>query len=344
MPQVVLDQVAEAVREVPEVGLSIFGINHRGSWFRAVVDEAEEIICTLLGLQTGWRVLFLQGGASLQFSMALANLGCNRHTPVDWIRAGYWSAKAMQEASAVCSPRVLWNGEGDGFARLPRWYDLNPEADVLHYVSNETVEGLQFHQTPPRQAGRAVVCDMSSDFLSRPVDLDAHDLIYAHAQKNIGPAGVTVVLIRNHLLDRVPPSLPPMLDYRTHIRAGSIYNTPPVAAIYTMLLVLRWLRDEVGGLERMAAANAAKAAAVYSALDARPDVYSTHAQQQSRSTMNVAFCLTEPSQESAFRQAIAEAGLVGLDGHRSLGGFRASLYNAVTLEAAEDLARFLVAW
>ena len=344
MPQSVLDGMAEAALEVPGVRLSIFGISHRSDWFRAVIDEAESIIRKLLGLDAGWRVLFLQGGATLQFSMALANLGADRHTPVDWIRAGYWSAKAMQEAGAVCSPQLVWDGQAAGFVALPRWDDVASHAEVLHYVSNETVEGLQFRQSPPRLERRAVVCDMSSDFLSRPVDVGAYDVIYAHAQKNIGPAGVTVVLIRDQLLEETHSGLPPMLDYRTHARAGSIYNTPPVAAIYTMLLVLRWLRDDVGGLERMAAINAAKAAAVYAALDARPDVYRTHARPEWRSVMNAAFGLVDVSRERAFREAVADMGFAGLDGHRSLGGFRASLYNAVGVAAAEDLARFLATW
>lgn len=345
LPQVVLDQLQAAVQCVPEIGLSILGISHRSAWFRAVVDEAEKHIRGLLGLSADWHVLFLQGGSSLQFSMIPMNLGCTPQTPVDWVRSGYWSNKAAQEAGAVCAVRTAWDGQPGGFRDAPTWDQIQrtPGAAFLHMVSNETVEGVQLASLPPRDDG-VVVCDMSSDFLARPVNLDGLDLVYAHAQKNLGPAGVTIVLLRDRLLSRIPRGLPPMLDYRTHIEAGSIYNTPPVMAIYTMLLVLRWLRDEVGGLVRMAAINAAKAAAVYAALDASPDVYLSHARPECRSVMNVAFRLSDPSREDALRQALVAAGFSGLDGHRSLGGFRASLYNAVTRDAALNLARILNAW
>jgi len=346
MPQVVLDQMAQAMLEVPEVGLSILGISHRSDWFRAVVDEAQQILRALLGAGDDWEVLFLQGGASLQFSMALTNLGCAQNTPVDWVRGGYWSAKAMAEAASVCAPRCVWDGETNGYRELPQWSGLDLRgAGILHYISNETVEGLQFRMAPPCVPARLVVCDMSSDFLSRPVNIESHDVIYAHAQKNIGPAGVTVVLVRKALLDRPPAlGLPRLLDWRVHAKAGSIYNTPPVAAIYTMLLVLRWLRDEIGDLERMAHINAAKAAAVYAALDANPDVYAPHAQAAWRSQVNVAFGLADPARGASLRRALTDAGISGLDGHRSLGGFRASLYDAVTLEAAQNLAAVLRDW
>ena len=332
------------MHEVTGVGLSLLGISHRSEWFQEVVWEAETTVRDLLGAGDEWTVLFLQGGASLQFSMALANLGCAKHTAVEWVRAGYWSARAMREAACVCAPRVAWDGQDGGYRDLPEWAALDRREAVLHYVSNETVEGLAFDQAPPRCDGQVVVCDMSSDFLSRPIQLAAHDVIYAHAQKNLGPAGVTVVLLRTELLERVPAGLPPMLDYREHARAGSIYNTPPVLAIYTMLLVLRWLRTEIGDLHRMSAMNAAKAATVYAALDARPDLYAPHARRAKRSAMNAAFRLTEPSREAAFLAAITDAGFAGLEGHRSLGGFRASLYNALSLDAAQDLAEFLLSW
>lgn len=234
--------MAQAMIEVPGVGLSLLGISHRSDWFKAVVQESEQIIRGLLGLDDAWSVLFLQGGATLQFSMAMANLGCDRQTPVDWIRGGHWSARTLWEAQAVCAPRLDWDGEPGGYRALPGWQEIDRRSHVLHYISNETVEGVQFSEPPPRQASgeHRVVCDMSSDFLSRPVDMSAFDVVYAHAQKNIGPAGVTVVLVRQERLAQPPVAgLPPMLDWRVHAAAGSIYNTPPVAAIYTMLLVLR---------------------------------------------------------------------------------------------------------
>jgi len=342
LPQVVLDQLQESVQCVPEVGLSILGISHRSAWFRAVVDEAERHIRDLLGLTADWHVLFLQGGSSLQFSMIPMNLGCTPRTPVDWVRSGYWSNKAAQEAGVICDVKTAWDGQPGGFRHAPTWDQIKraPGAAFLHMVSNETVEGVQIADMPPRDEG-IVVCDMSSDFLARPVNLDGLDLVYAHAQKNLGPAGVTIVLLRDHLLSRIPRGLPPMLDYRTHIEAGSIYNTPPVMAIYTMLLVLRWLRFDVGGLERMSQINAEKSAAAYAALDARHDLYVPHAAPASRSPMNVAFRLRDAALGHAFRRGWLDAGFTGLDGHRSLGGFRASLYNAVGLNATQDLATFL---
>jgi phosphoserine aminotransferase len=342
LPQGVLDQLAQAIIEVPEVGLSLAGISHRSDWFMAVVREAQQIIRDLLGLGADWSVLLLQGGATLQFSMAMTNLGCDRLTPVDWVHAGYWSGKAMDEAAAVCAPRLVWDGAASGYRGLASWDSLDLRSGLLHFISNETVEGIQFRDSPPREAGRTVVCDMSSDFLSRPIDLSAYDVIYAHAQKNIGPAGVTVVLVRSSLLDRPPVAgLPPMLDWRVHAKAGSIYNTPPVVAIYTMLLVLRWLRDDIGGLDRMASLNAQKAAEVYAALDARPDLYETHADRAWRSDMNVTFRLRDAARSPAFDAMTREAGFSGLGGHRSLGGYRASLYNAVGLPAARHLAQAL---
>ncbi len=340
-----LDHLQEAVQCVPEVGLSILGISRRSAWFRAVVDEAEKHIRDLLVLSTDWHVLFLQGGSSLQFSMIPMNLGCTPQTPVDWVRSGYWSNKAAAEAGAICDAKTAWDGQPGGFRYAPTWDQIKrtPGTAFLHMVSNETVEGTQIADMPPRDEG-IVVCDMSSDFLARPVNLDGLDLVYAHAQKNLGPAGVTIVLLRDHLLSRIPRGLPPMLDYRTHIEARSIYNTPPVMAIYTMLLVLRCLRFYVGGLEHMGRINADKSAAAYAALDAHHDLYVPHADPASRSPMNVAFRLRDAALEHDFRRAWLDAGFTGLDGHRSLGGFRASLYNAVGLDAAQDLASFLRAW
>ena len=238
--------------------------------------------------------------------------------------------------------RVLWSGEDGGFRQLPREDELgfDPKAAYLHYVANETVEGLQFHRLQGVE-GVPRICDMSSDFLSRPFDVSRFGLVYAHAQKNLGPAGVTVVVVHDDMLQRVPDNLPSMLDYRTHAEAGSIYNTAPVFAIYVTLLVTRWLRDEIGGVEQMQVLNAAKAARLYATIDQSGGFYRGHAATKDRSLMNVAFRLPTEELEQKFLELAQIAGFHGLGGHRSLGGIRASIYNAVTLEAVESLCEFM---
>ncbi|RZI64493.1 MAG: 3-phosphoserine/phosphohydroxythreonine transaminase, partial [Variovorax sp.] len=232
----------------------------------------------------------------------------------------------------------------EGFRALPGAAELeaqhDPRAPYVHYISNETVEGVQFHRTVGR--GDVLrVCDMSSDFLSRPFEIEDFAIVYAHAQKNLGPAGVTVVLIRDDIVDRVPDGLPAMMDYREHVRMGSVYNTPPVFSIYVTMLVSRWLRNDVGGLEAMQAVNAIKAASLYAALDASDGFYRGHAAVADRSLMNVAFRLPTPALEQQFLDEARARGLHGLDGHRSLGGLRASLYNAVSIEAVDALCAFM---
>ena len=342
LPAGVLAQVQAAVGLVPEVGLSLLGISHRSDWFRAVVRETEQNIRELLGLPDSYAVLFLQGGASLQFAMIPMLLLRGRHKTAEYLRTGYWSAKAVAEARFEGDVRVLWDGETEGYRRLPITDELScsPQAAYLHYASNETVEGTQFHDVPGRDDVLRV-CDMSSDFLSRPIDVEKYDLIYAHAQKNLGPAGVTVVILRRALLDDVPTGIPAILDYRSHLAAESIYNTPPVFAIYVALLVTRWLRDDIGGLAAMAGINAAKARCLYDVIDQDPTFYRGHAAREDRSLMNVVFSLPSFELETDFLRRATQEGFAGLEGHRSLGGLRASLYNAVTLPAVKDLAQLM---
>jgi len=342
LPERVLQQVQQAIIEVPETGLSILGISHRSDWFKEVVLETERNIRALLGLPDNYHVLLLQGGATQQFSMVPMTLLKGGSRPAEYLHTGYWSGKALPEARLEGPIRVLWSGAGHNFNRLPDDDQLHfdPNAAYLHYVSNETVEGLQFnrilgHDAVPR------VCDMSSDFLSRPCEADRFHLIYAHAQKNLGPSGVTVVVMRDTVLDQVPEGLPGFLDYRKQVAAHSIYNTPPVFAIYVVLLITRWLRDEIGGLEQMARINAAKARTLYEVLDASDDFYRGHARTEDRSVMNVSFNLPSPELEQRFLAEARDAGFSGLNGHRAIGGMRASLYNAVTQEAVDRLAAFM---
>lgn len=342
LPESVLQQVQQAIAAVPEVGLSILGISHRSDWFAAVVAELEDNIRTLLGLTRDYHVLFLQGGATQQFSMIPMALLHGKTAPAEYLHTGYWSGKALAEAKREGPIRVLWRGEANNFDRLPTdaELDYSPDAPYLHYISNETVEGLQFQRVLGRDDVPRV-CDMSSDFLSRPCAADRYAMIYAHAQKNIGPAGVTVVLMRDEILNDAPTDLPGFLDYRSHIKAHSIYNTPPVFSIYVVLLVTRWLLDEVGGLENMAALNTQKSEVLYRALDQSEDFYCGHAANADRSQMNVSFNLPSKELGQRFLHDAQAVGFSGLGGHRSIGGIRASLYNGLTLSAVEELAGFM---
>jgi phosphoserine aminotransferase len=342
LPESVLRQAQQAVISVPEVGLSVLGISHRSDWFAAVVAEVEANIRHLLGLGTDSHVLLLQGGATQQFSMVPMTLLRGKAQAADYLHTGYWSGKALPEARREGPVRVIWSGEAEGFRRLPGDDELHfsPDAPYLHYISNETVEGLQFHRIPGRDDVPRI-CDMSSDFLSRPCDANQFALIYAHAQKNIGPAGVTVVVVKDQLLQDNPADLPGFLDYRTHVAAHSNFNTPPVFAIYVVLLVTRWLLAEVGGLEAMAAINRAKAALLYGALDGSDGFYRGRAAVADRSLMNVSFNLPTPELDRQFQEEARLAGLSGLGGHRAIGGIRASIYNALTLQAVERLVGFM---
>ncbi|MDO8463644.1 MAG: phosphoserine transaminase [Gallionella sp.] len=342
LPESVLLQARESIIEVPEVGLSILGINHRSDWFAAVITELEANIRKLLGLSEGYHILFLQGGATQQFSMVPMNLLRGKTAPAEYLHTGYWSEKALAEARREGQVRVIWSGDSCDFRRLPGGDELyfSPDAPYVHYASNETVEGLQFHRVMGRDDVPRI-CDMSSDFLSRPCEAERFSLIYAHAQKNIGPAGVTVVLIRDELLKDVPHGLPGFLDYRNHIQTHSNFNTPPVFAIYVVLLVTRWLINEIGGLVRMGRINRSKSELLYSLLDRSDGFYRGKIELQDRSMMNVTFHLPTPEVEKQFLDDVLAAGFYGLQGHRSIGGVRASLYNGLTVSAVENLVGFM---
>jgi phosphoserine aminotransferase len=342
LPESVLLQVQESMMAVPGVGLSILGISHRSDWFAAVVAEVETNIRSLLGLSENYHVLLLQGGATQQFSMVPMTLLRGKVHPAEYLHTGYWSGKALPESSREGPVRVAWSGEASGFRRLPNDDEMvfAPDAPYLHYVSNETVEGLQFHRVLGRDDVPRV-CDMSSDFLSKPCEAERFSLIYAHAQKNIGPAGVTVVLVRDELLADAPTNLPGFLDYRKHIQTHSNFNTPPVFAIYVILLVTRWLLNDIGGVANMDQINRSKAALLYRMLDGSGGFYRGRAAPEDRSLMNVAFNLATPALEQQFLAEALAAGFSGLAGHRAIGGIRASIYNALTLPAVEKLLGFM---
>ncbi len=342
LPAAVLQQAQQAVAALPETGLSVLGMSHRSDWFRAVLDETERNLRALLAVPDDYHVLFIQGGSSLQFSSLPMSFLRGTGRTAEYIVSGYWSAKAPPEGRLEGHTRVVWDGAYAGYRILPAAAELplSPDAAYLHYVSNETVEGVEFSETPGLP-GVPLICDMSSNIAAAPLDVSRYDLIYAHAQKNLGPAGITVVILRDGFMQRAASPLPAMLDYRVHAQARSVYNTPPVFAIYVLMLVTRWLRDEVGGLAAMAVLNRAKAELLYGALDAYPDFYRIHAMRPHRSRMNVAFRLPDAATEALFLRTSAEAGFAGMEGHRSIGGLRISLYNAVTVQATAALAGWL---
>jgi phosphoserine aminotransferase len=308
-----------------------------------MVDELEANLRELMGLPDRFKCAFLQGGGSLQFSMIPMNFLRGQSLSAAYIDSGYWSHKAMPEAKLEGAVDEIWSGREGGYRQLPTDAELPFGKDYayLHYASNETVEGLQFFREPICSAKTPRICDMSSDFLARPVDVDQYSMIYAHAQKNLGPSGVTICLIDEELLERCPSNLHAMLDYRKHIDMRSAYNTPPVFAIYVVLLVTRWLRDEVGGLAAMEAINRRKATLLYDVLDRSGGFYKSHALLRDRSLMNVTFNLADEALQAAFLKEAEANDLYGLGGHRTVGGLRASLYNPVTEASVAALTEFM---
>ncbi len=342
LPPEVLEETREALLQAPGTRQSLLGIHHRSDWFRNLLQESEEHLRALLQLPDHYRILQLQGGSSLQFSMVPILFLRGRQAGADYLRTGYWSNKSLPDARREGEIRIAWDGSATHYSSLPEAGELSldPNARYFHYVSNETVEGLQFHTVPglehvPR------VCDMSSDFLSRPIPVEQFSLIYAHAQKNLGPSGLTLVLLQESLLEEAPDHIHSMLDYKNHAMANSIYNTPPIFSIYVTMLVLKWLRFTVGGVEKMAAINEQKAKELYRVLDASPHFYRGHASRAHRSRMNVVFNLPTQELEKKFVEEALEKGFYGLEGHRSLGGIRVSLYNGVTQEDVSHLLQFM---
>lgn len=344
LPLTVLQQAQRDLISLPGLGVSPLEISHRSPWFLDVIEEAAATIGDLLGVPSTHRVVFCQGGATQQFSMAPMNLSTGPATTASaYVVSGSWGLKAALEAARHGSVDTAWTGAHLGFTRVPEpaEWSAAPDAAYLHVTSNETIEGVQWPQMPAAPEGVPLVVDASSDFLSRPFDVRDAGLLYAGAQKNAGPAGVTIVIVREDLLDRVPSGLPTTLDYRTYVEHASLYNTPPVFAIYVVMLVTRWLRYEVGGLAEQDRRNREKASSLYDAIDDSDGFYTGHAEASSRSLMNVTFRLPSEELDARFVSEAAERGLAELKGHRSVGGIRASIYNAMPIEGAEALAGFM---
>jgi phosphoserine aminotransferase len=340
LPPPVLEQVQAELRDYQGRGMSIMEMSHRSKEFEAVNSAAEASFKRLLGLGAGYRVLFLQGGASTQFAVVPLNF-LPPGGSADFLMTGAWAEKAYEEAAALGSARVAASTREGGYRRVPGPDEINlsPTAAYVHLTSNETIQGIAWH-TFPDVGDRPLVADMSSDILSRPFDASKFSLIYAGAQKNLGPAGVTAVLLRESWLARANKNVPTMLRYSTHVKNNSLYNTPPTFGVYMLSLVLQWI-EKLGGLPGMAERNAAKARTLYEAIDRSGGFYRGHADPGSRSVMNVTFRLPTEALEKQFVSAAESAGMVGLAGHRSVGGVRASIYNAVSPEACQTLAAFM---
>lgn len=343
LPEEVLLEARENLLSLGSTGIGILEISHRSREFEAIMAETEANLRSLLGIPDGWRVLFLSGGATLQFSMVPMNLLVPGQV-ADYVLTGEWSKKALLEAQRVGETTIAASTESEQFRRIPRPDELvlSDRPAYVHTTSNNTIWGTQW-QHEPEVLGHPLVCDMSSDFLSRPVDMQRYSLIYAGAQKNAGPAGVTVVLVRDDVLKLDPAGqakLPILMNYRTHIENRSLYNTPPVFPIYVVHLVLRWLKKN-GGLAAMQRHNEEKAGLIYGAIDAAPGFYRGHAEVGSRSRMNITFRLPSEELTDLFVKQSKAAGMDGLKGHRSVGGLRASVYNAFPLAGAQALAQFM---
>lgn len=339
LPLPVLEQAQRELLSLPGIGMSVMEISHRSRPFDEIINGTEAGLRELLKVPEGYHILFLQGGASLQFSMLAMNL-LPKDSSADYILTGSWGKKAIKEAKKCGSVNVAATMADGGFTRVPAQDELSldPHAAYVHLTTNETIEGVEW-KTEPDTGAVPLVADASSDILSRPIPIGKYSLIYAGAQKNMGPSGVTLVILRDDLLQRIPEGLHTMLDYRTHVENKSLYNTPNTWGIYIINLVCQWLKDK-GGLDAMHRENLAKATLLYDAIDAT-DFYRGHADPDSRSLMNVTFRLPSEELEKKFASEATGQGLDGLKGHRSVGGIRASIYNALPRESVEALVSFM---
>jgi phosphoserine aminotransferase len=341
LPLPVLEEVQRDMLALPGQGVSVLEIGHRTKWFEGVLDTTIKNLRQLLSLPENYQVVFLQGGSRLQFSMIPMNLlGAGR--AADYIVTGTWGQTAEKEARREGEVRVAYSSKETNFDRLPTAADLklNPQATYVHITSNETIQGVQFLDEP--DVGKVpLVCDASSDFLCRPLPMARYGLLYACAQKNAGPAGVTVAILRDDVLAACSENVPTMLSFRQLAENNSLLNTPPVFAVYVVMLVTRWLLEDIGGLAKMRSLNEQKAKLLYDVIDESKGFYQGHSQPACRSLMNVTYRLPNDEIETAFLAGAKERGLQYLKGHRSVGGIRASIYNAMPLAGVERLAQYM---
>jgi phosphoserine aminotransferase len=340
LPEAVLRQAQQDLWDIGGSGIGIMEHSHRGKLFERVLAEAIEEARRLADIPDTHRVLFLQGGASTQFAMVPMNLLPAGRT-ADYLVTGVWSEKALKEARLLGDTHVAVTGKASNYAAIPPAEAIrySPDPAYVHITTNNTIFGTQWRELPPVPAGAPLVADTSSDMFSRPIDVSRYGLVYAGAQKNLGPSGIVLVIVREDLAERAPATLPAMLQYRTYVKENSLYNTPPTMAIYMVGRVLRWIRES-GGLAAMAARNEEKAALLYDFLDGS-DVFRGTAEPASRSLMNVCFRGPSEEAEARFLALAAERGFVGLKGHRSVGGMRASIYNACPRESVVALVQLM---
>lgn len=339
LPEAVIQKASIEMLDWRGEGMSVMEMSHRGKAFMSIASKAEADLRTLMAIPDNYKVLFLQGGASSQFSAIPLNLLGDK-TTADYVNTGMWSKKAIAEAKRFCDVNVVASSEDTGFTTIPDFssWKLNPDAAYVHYTPNETIGGVEFDYIPDT-GNVPLVADMSSTILSRPIDVSKYGMIYAGAQKNVGPAGLTLVIIRDDLIGKAAEKTPAMLNYKTHADNDSMYNTPPTYSWYLAGLVFEWVLDK-GGLDAMAKINQSKADKLYAAIDDN-DFYANPVQKRYRSWMNVPFTLKDASLDAAFLEQAAEKGLATLKGHRSVGGMRASIYNAMPEEGVNTLVDFM---
>ncbi|MGN5953864.1 3-phosphoserine/phosphohydroxythreonine transaminase [Sphingobacterium lactis] len=332
LPQEVFQEASQAVIDFNNTGLSILEISHRSKEFEEVVKETEQLVRELLNVPMGYSILFLQGGASQQFAMVPLNL-LPENGKAAYLDTGVWATKAAKEAKKIGQVEIVASSSDQNYSYIPKNYQIPSDASYFHYTSNNTIYGTEVFEKP--QTAVPTVVDMSSDILSRSIDISQYDLIYAGAQKNMGPAGVTLVIIKDDLFHKSGRTLPNIFDYEAHAKAGSMYNTPPVFSIFVSMLNLRWLKAK-GGVEAIEQENIIKARILYDEIDRNPFFKGTAAVED-RSRMNVTFVMDTPELEAEFLALAKERNLVGIKGHRSVGGFRASIYNALTISSINAL-------
>lgn len=334
LPESAIKKSANAVLDLNNIGLSILEISHRSKDFEPILQNTKALVKELLGVPDNYSILFLQGGASTQFAMVAMNL---LHRKAAYVDSGVWANKAIKEAKLFGEVNVIASSKDKNYSYVPKGYSIPTDCDYLHITSNNTIYGTQMKSFPDSPI--PVVCDMSSDIFSRPVDVSKFDLIYAGAQKNMGPAGVTLVIIKNDILKDVQRVVPTMLKYQTHIEGDSMYNTPPVFSIYVCMVTLEWLKS-IGGVPAIEKINQAKADLFYGEVDNNP-LFTGTCEKEDRSNMNACFLLKNAALDEDFMKMAKESGIIGIKGHRSVGGFRASMYNALPLESVQVLTQVM---
>lgn len=332
LPQEVFKQASQAVLEFNGTGLSILEISHRTPEFEAVVDETVRLVKELLNVPEGYSVVLLQGGASLQFSMVPMNLLGAEQTAA-YLNTGVWASKALKEAKLFGNVNVVASSKEENYTYIPKDFEIPSDSAYFHYTSNNTIYGTELFDVPKTNV--PVVCDMSSDIFSRVIDISQFGLIYAGAQKNMGPAGVTLAIVKDEILGKVERNIPSMMDYKVHIEGGSMYNTPPVFSIYVSMLNLRWLKSK-GGVDAIEKENISKSEALYKEID-RNSLFKGTCRIEDRSRMNVCFVMENSDLEKPFLKFAEDRNIIGIKGHRSVGGFRASMYNALPMTSVHAL-------